>query len=221
MNSVNGKIYVGQTVQPLNKRWALHKHQSLKRNRPLYRAMRKYGLSNFSIDIIEELPDSTNQELLNQKECEWIVKLNSMVPQGYNLTSGGDGKYYLSAETKARISTSKQGHQVSEETRKKISETLTGRPGVRRGAIHTDEAKAKISQAGMGRTASDATKQRMKEAHKGAKAYNAKRVQCVETGIVYGSTGEAARELKLQQTSISSVCLGKRKSTGGLTFRFV
>jgi len=44
---------------------------------------------------------------------------------------------------------------------------------------------------------------------------------CLETGIIYKSAREAAKQLNLNYSKISLVCNGKRKSTGGLHFIFV
>lgn len=48
-----------------------------------------------------------------------------------------------------------------------------------------------------------------------------KQTRCVETGIIYESANEAARQLRLSCTNIVNVCNKKRKSCGGLTFEYV
>ena len=63
-NSINNKIYIGQTARTLNIRWKEHKVASISSDRPLYKAMRKYGIDNFHIEIIEEIPNT----LLNERE---------------------------------------------------------------------------------------------------------------------------------------------------------
>lgn len=47
-----------------------------------------------------------------------------------------------------------------------------------------------------------------------------RKVQCIETGVVYKSASEACRELKLVQSCLNYVLNGKRKSTNGMTFRY-
>lgn len=49
----------------------------------------------------------------------------------------------------------------------------------------------------------------------------AKKVICVETGQIFRTAYEAANEMNLNQPNISSVCLKKRKTTGGYHFEFV
>ena len=48
-----------------------------------------------------------------------------------------------------------------------------------------------------------------------------KRVRCIETGQIFESGAEAARQLNLDPSHLSKVCLGKQKSTKGLHFEFV
>ena len=61
---------------------------------------------------------------------------------------------------------------------------------------------------------------RMSESLKNHKS-TSKRVLCVETGIIYPSINECARQLGLPNQHIGKVCLGKRKTCGGYHFEFV
>ena len=89
-NLINQKIYVGQS-NCIERRFAQHKspyEQERFKEKPLYLAFKKYGIENFSFEIIEECDESE----LNKKEEFWIKELKSLVHQnGYNITSGGDG----------------------------------------------------------------------------------------------------------------------------------
>lgn len=88
-NQINKKIYVGQTIGILSKRWREHCFQAKEGSKTyyLYQAMRKYGIENFDIEEIEEC---SNDEL-NERECYWIKYYNSFGEGGYNLTPGGYG----------------------------------------------------------------------------------------------------------------------------------
>ena len=87
-NSINQKSYIGKTVQTIEKRWKEHIKDSRKYvNRPLYRAFNKYGIENFSIDLIEEV----DIRELSNKEIYWIEYYHTY-SNGYNATLGGDGK---------------------------------------------------------------------------------------------------------------------------------
>lgn len=90
-NIKNNKIYIGQSVN-IESRWKKHRTGPFSKNNSqynssLYRAIRKYGISNFKFEIIEECP----KENLNDREIFWISYYNSNNPDiGYNLTSGGN-----------------------------------------------------------------------------------------------------------------------------------
>ena len=89
-NNINKKVYIGQSIC-IEKRWKRHYNETRNINSssydyPLYRAIRKYGLENFSFEILEECETTK----LNEKEIFWISFYKSNYPnKGYNLTSGG------------------------------------------------------------------------------------------------------------------------------------
>lgn len=90
-NLINGKIYIGKTERSVQERWREHIRDSQKeenKHRPLYRAFNKYGIENFSIEIIEET------SIPEEREIFWIEQKRSF-KNGYNATIGGDGKPYL------------------------------------------------------------------------------------------------------------------------------
>lgn len=88
INTQSDKIYVGQTAGTLEKRFEEHKKQArLDNQNALYCAMRKYGINNFSIILIEEC----DNDLLNTREKYWINYYNSF-NHGYNMTIGGEGR---------------------------------------------------------------------------------------------------------------------------------
>ena len=90
-NDINGKIYIGKTEFSIEKRFKEHCQDAFKdRNekRPLYAAMRKYGIEHFHIELIEE---TDNPE---EREVFWIENKRSF-KNGYNATIGGDGKKYI------------------------------------------------------------------------------------------------------------------------------
>ena len=57
-NKINNKVYIGLTTRTLKYRWSTHitESKNLNNQKHLYRAMRKYGIENFTIEEI----DSTN-----------------------------------------------------------------------------------------------------------------------------------------------------------------
>lgn len=87
-NQVNGKMYIGKTEHndPLI-RWKEHQRASRDKSilhRPLYSAIRKYGLDNFKFEVIER----TNYP--EQRE-QYYIALYNTYHNGYNATLGGDG----------------------------------------------------------------------------------------------------------------------------------
>ena len=87
-NLINQKHYIGSTTRG-EKRWREHKNDAFnpndeKYNYPLYRAFRKYTLSNFSFEILKD--DFQSIEEMQLYEKEMIYKYNSLAPNGYNQT---------------------------------------------------------------------------------------------------------------------------------------
>lgn len=97
-NLVNGKVYIGQTVNTFNRRYGgrgvgiqrvLHSQST---NWHLLRAIAKYGVDNFKVEIIEQC--STIEEL-NEKESYYIELHDSNNDEkGYNKVGGGDNSYW-------------------------------------------------------------------------------------------------------------------------------
>jgi group I intron endonuclease len=83
-NTINGKFYVGKTIQSLAHRFSVHKVNSRNGNTYLYRSIRKHGKENFIVEVIDT---ASSVEELNEKEVYYIEKLK---PE-YNMTKGGDG----------------------------------------------------------------------------------------------------------------------------------
>ena len=85
-NKINGKIYIGQTIRPIQQRFNRHMNDAINNviDTHFSRAIRKYGKDNFYIECIDK---AKNQENLTQKEQYWIQKYNSTNPLiGYNET---------------------------------------------------------------------------------------------------------------------------------------
>lgn len=90
-NDINQKIYIGKTEFSIEKRFREHCQDSQKKteeHRPLYAAMRKYGIEHFNIELLEETDNPEEREIF------WIEQLGSF-KNGYNATMGGDGKKYI------------------------------------------------------------------------------------------------------------------------------
>ncbi len=129
VNKINTKVYVGLTTHSLDSRIFNHRANAKRYKTPFYRAIRKYGFQSFDWYIIDT---ADSKEVLIGKEIYWIKALNSKAPNGYNLTSGGDGVFDPSEETKRRLSLSKMGNKNrlgiphTEETKKKMGVAQRG-----------------------------------------------------------------------------------------------
>ena len=93
-NTLNGKVYIGKTLGTIERRFAEHckeAYRDTESHRPLYAAMRKYGVEVFSVALVEE----TNQP--EERERFWIETYGSF-KNGYNATIGGDGRPYVDVD---------------------------------------------------------------------------------------------------------------------------
>lgn len=126
-NLINKKIYIGQTTKTLKIRtWYHNNSAKLKRKQLICRAINKYGENNFIWEVIDS---ANSREELNKKEKYYILQYNSFIhnkdSHGYNMTLGGEGMSgrILTLEQRMIISKTHKGKIVSEETRKKMSES--------------------------------------------------------------------------------------------------
>ena len=97
-NLINNKVYVGQSTD-IERRWSEHlrsaqpEKYSIRSARdsktPIHLAMQKYGINNFTLQILEQCQRSE----LDDKEQYWIDYYHSTEKDlGYNITSGGQKK---------------------------------------------------------------------------------------------------------------------------------
>ena len=142
VNSVNGKTYVGQRKS--SKEWYEDKYMGSGKH--LKSAIKKYGIENFEKFLIQHC---YSKEETNKAEKFWIAEYRRRGKAEYNIADGGQGGNI-------------KGHSVSEETRKKISESLKGRK-------QSEETKRKRSKSLKGENRSEETKQKISEAQKGRK----------------------------------------------------
>lgn len=94
-NLKNGKQYIGQTnnlerrkKQHLQDSIHTHAGHEISHDLPFHAAIRKYGIDNFKLEILEII-DTENWDDVNKLEGDYIVKYNSLVPNGYNLQAKG------------------------------------------------------------------------------------------------------------------------------------
>lgn len=134
-NKITGNVYIGSSIDVV-RRWMEHKTPKANGNDRLHSDMKKYGLENFSFEVIEECDMSE----LRQRELDYIRKMQPY----YNFigvrkteemkqkVSNGVAKWWkdLPETTRHKIITQnltgpKKGHTVSAETRAKISKKVS------------------------------------------------------------------------------------------------
>jgi group I intron endonuclease len=147
-NHKTGKVYVGQTMYTLQHRFTQHIEQAGKDNSVLHKSMKKHGVENFTIELLEDVENSK----LDEREIYWIAKYNSVIPNGYNMTAGGGGisGYRHTEITKKvlRIKSANFMRNMSVEDRKargeKIRQYLKGKP-------KSEEHRNRLSISRMGK----------------------------------------------------------------------
>jgi group I intron endonuclease len=107
INTINGKVYIGQTRQGMARRRGEHRHRFNlgERDHKLYQAMRKYGIENFRFEV---LCHCLKPEYLDEVERQVIAQYDSF-ENGYNMTCGGDS---ASAETREKLSKALKGRKI-------------------------------------------------------------------------------------------------------------
>lgn len=139
----SGKGYVGRHNKPnLYARFKAH----IKDSFLLGRTIRKYGKEEFKIVLLDT---GISDEELNEKEIYWVDRLETLSPEGYNLTAGGKGT---------------SGFNHSEETKRKLS-ILATNPSI--------ERRIKQSLAQIGLPVHENTRKAQSIARKGISPANA------------------------------------------------
>ena len=152
-NKINNKAYIGYTETP-EERWRDHKVG--RGSKVVFQAIKKYGLENITFEVIAN--DSVDNEDM------YIQEHNTMYPNGYNLTPGGGlppnfkGKTYkeihgekgkAKAEHFSKLQLERGGFgpdMHTEETKRKISESVSGEKNPMFGRTHSDATKKLMSE---------------------------------------------------------------------------
>lgn len=121
---VSGKCYIGQTRRKLAHRVWQHTNSA---NRGVqtrfYHTLRKHGIDNFIVGIIEE---NIPKDQLDSKEMHYI-EMYDTYKNGYNATPGGYSQAEFTEERKRKIGEKSKGRKLSDEAKAKISATHKGK----------------------------------------------------------------------------------------------
>ena len=224
----NGKVYIGYTGQKPTDRWCSgtgYKHQQL-----VYRAILRYGWDNIQHDIIA---DGLTHEQAVAMEIELIKAYDSMNPDhGYNTTPGGDGRLDCRGENHPMY-----GKHHTEESRRKMSESLRGRVSPTKGKHLSEETKEKLRKANLGKkyqrspewykkvSESNLGKKRSEETKRRLAVAKSKPVaQFTVNGEFvrnWPSAVEAHRHTGIDKSHISLACRNERRTAGGYKWEFI
>lgn len=148
-NTFNEKRYVGQTQNP-EKRERQQLGMTHRRCPLLCQALERYGPEIFEFVLLEKCQ---TQEETNAQEKYWIKELETLAPNGYNLTEGGEGVGTLSAEAHKKMSIAAKRKTFSPKHRASLSKAKSGRNNPFYGKKHSEESRLKMNIAASERIA--------------------------------------------------------------------
>jgi group I intron endonuclease len=182
-NTVNQKVYIGQTNNP-TLRWSQHKSNAKydRGNQVITKALTKYGSNVFTFEVIATCltqldTDATEEQLIQQYDSRNPKK-------GYNISAGGNTTP-RTPEILTKISDSLKkyyethdgwlkGKTLNEEWKLNMSKAALGKPGTNKGKKFSEEWKNKISNSLTGKSLSEEHIKHLSESHIGNVASNRK-----------------------------------------------
>ena len=151
-NKLNGKQYVGQTINP---------HLPIGHGRILKSAYKLHGKDNFTYEPI--CKGIASRASLNAIERFWISVMDTVVPNGYNIDLGGSEGSTWTDERRKAVSIARTG--------KKLNRPLGSKSGMK-GKAYPEEGKRKLSEVmkgnkfALGKFPSEETKEKMSASQK-------------------------------------------------------
>lgn len=200
-NKINGKVYIGQTTQPLNRRLKDHFGRYTKCS-ALSAVIKKYGKHAFVAEVLDEL---NNVDDLNKAEIDYIKKYNSLCPNGYNLREGGEN-YRLTENQKVKISNTLKAKKI--------------KPPSRKGSKLSQKHKEQISKKLKGRKKSGKTISKFKKTICKTGTSN-KKVFCETDGLCFKSISDAAKYYGFSVSSVWRVCKKEKQYHKNKSFSYI
>lgn len=192
----DGEKYIGSS-KCIKSRWSGHRFKRGSHPK-LNESKDKYGIENHVFEIIIECHSSLliEYEVFYQKEFDTVKNgLNCH----YANESSRKGKT-LTEESKEKLRLANLGKKLSEEHKRKISETTKGR----KGKPMSEETKRKVSEAkkGVKLNLSDEQREKRKLQVSQIIRTNGKKVKCTETGKIYDSIAKAAKDNNINEGNL-------------------
>ena len=220
-----GYIYIGQSIN-IDYRFNVYKKLKCKSQLRIYNSFVKYGVDNHIFEIIEECCF----DLLNERERYWQDFYNVLSKEGLNcnLVSTNNLPKILSDETKLKISNSLTGLRHTEESKNKISKGLMGR-------VVSKETRDKISESNKNKEFSIERRQKISNSLKGRKIpkeviekrnkklsqgnhYKARITVNTQNGVFYDCIGDAAKCYNINRSTLNNFLTGFRKNKTYLVY---
>jgi group I intron endonuclease len=190
-NKLNGKSYIGATIQGMRQRMKEHQYQAKYNAKfAISQAIREFGMEAFDLEILAE---ADSYEELMQMEKDAIREYGTMHPNGYNKCLGGRGcpGHQKSLEVRMAVAARTRGRVLSEEHREAIRQAQIGNQHAL-GNRFTSPVK--------GIPLSPEVKAKMSAAHIGAENWNARVIEL--DGKSYATISEAAEALGVCRSTI-------------------
>lgn len=219
-NMVNGKRYVGQSVNIERRFWD---HNRPRSKSLISRAIRKHGKASFRREVLEQC----SVDELDAREIYWIKEL---APE-YNISQGHIrvGFDHCLPESSRSIISEKAKLQwalLPDDKKKQIVENQL--IGPMKGHTVPEETREKLRKANLGK------KQSVETVHKRKNTWDSKvangwtksgeghykKVLCVDSGVVYKSVKDAAVAIGAHPSGITSVLKGRQLRCRGLHFKY-
>lgn len=229
----NGKIYIGQSINILN-RWVRYRyHHSVKNQPQIHRSISKYGVEKHIFEVLTEC-DLNQLDYLEQLYKKfYIAKLgwdNVLFCEVYDNGGGPKSNY-----TKKLISESLKGKPKPKGFGEKISKSQKGNTNML-GHKHTEETKKKMSKSALGRKVSKETRSKQSKSATGKIKTEEHRRKISESHPTkksvsqfsldnillngFPSINEASRQTGIRVPDISACCNGKQKTAQGYIWKF-
>lgn len=228
-NTVNGKVYIGQTSKTLAER-AQSGGRNYRECSKFYNAINKYSWSAFVPEILCVVQ---TQDEANRMEEYYISMYNSTSDDyGYNLLPGG-GNRVMSEETRSRISAAAKqryqdktanpmyGRKHSEDALAKMRACKLGANNPMYGRKWTDTQREKCGTKGKHINMSESQREMLRERMTRLGHMNAKQVKCEEDNIVFDSLMTAAAFYHVAIGTLSGHLHSYQKSCAGKHFSFI
>ncbi|APT75295.1 hypothetical protein LN42_01990 [Marinitoga sp. 1137] len=212
-------IYIGMTKNMKN-RIRQYRYNTKYLNRPIHYFLKKVGINNVEFIILRDGLD----KITAAKAEQFYIKKYNTFEKGFNFTTGGDNvldSYYREI-SKKKISSSKIGHKVSSETRKKISSKNKGKLAGEKHFQYKNPRSKKTIEKIRNKLKGRKYPNRKKKISPYESYEKTKNMYIMrDDGKIYIKRKDIALDLNVSPSSVSDVLHGRIKTLKGYTFRFV